>query len=151
MLVPTPGKRTKGFTLIEMVVVLVLLGMVYALAGPYIGAGQTALGATAATRQLAAGLRKARSVAVADGREAVLTVDVENRRFQVTGDPKVYELPKGIDLKLYTAQKELLDDKIAGIRFLPDGSSTGGRITVSIGQVEQIVDVDWVTGSVAVR
>jgi general secretion pathway protein H len=44
-----------------------------------------------------------------------------------------------------------VDDKIAGIRFLPDGSSTGGRITVAVGEFEQLIDVDWVTGRVTVR
>lgn len=148
---PIGSRGGAGFSLIELILVLLLLGLVYGLAGPYLGVGQSTLDAKAATRQLAAGLRKTRSVAVAEGREAVLTLDVEGRKFTVTSDPKGYELPKSIELKLYTSQRELVDSSVAGIRFLPDGSSTGGRITIAVGEFEQIIDVDWVTGRVTVR
>ena len=104
----------------------------------------------AAARQLAAGLRKARSVAVTERREASLSLDVEARSFVVTGDPKPYALPKRLDLKLFTAQSEVVRDQTGRIRFFADGSSTGGRITLGGGEDRQEVDVDWLTGRVKV-
>ena len=36
------------------------------------------------------------------------------------------------------------------IRFFPDGSSTGGRVTLMVGERSYAVDVDWLTGRVRV-
>ena len=141
-------RHLRGFTLLELLVVLFLLGLVYALAAPALDAGATGLRMKSAARQVAAGLRKARGVAVAGRREAVLALDVEQRSFSVTGDPKTYELPKALDFALFTAQSEVLTGQAANIRFYPDGSSTGGRVTISAGESKQIVDVDWLTGRV---
>ena len=44
--------------------------------------------------------------------------------------------PQRLDLKLYTAQSEIVDDKRGAIRFYPDGSSTGGRVTLASGERE---------------
>lgn len=141
---------SRGFTLLELLLVLLLLGLAYGLAGPMVGSGSASLEMKAAARQVAAGLRKARSVAVTERREAVMTVDVEARSFSLTGDPRQYALPQRLELALFTAESELIRDKTGNIRFFPDGSSTGGRVTVSAGDAKQVVDVDWITGRVAV-
>lgn len=146
----TRFQGNRGFTLIELLVVLLLLGLMYGLAAPMLGAGSTGVDMKAASRQLAAGLRKARGVAVTEHREAVLTLDVEGRRFSVTGDPKIYALPRQLELALFTAQSELVREKTGNIRFFPDGTSTGGRVTVSAGESKQEVDVDWLTGRVKI-
>lgn len=143
--------RSRGFTLLELIVVLLVLGLLYGLAMPMLGAGSTGLDMKAASRQLAAGLRKARGVAVAERREAVLALDVAQRTFSLTGDPKTYVLPKQLELSLFTAQSELVREETGGIRFFPDGTSTGGRVTISAGTAQQWVDVDWVTGRVTIQ
>lgn len=140
----------QGFTLIELLVVLLLLGVVYSLAGPMIDIGATGVDLNGASRQLAAGLRKARSTAITNGSEAVLTISVDAREFSVSGDPKLYQLPPKVNIALFTAQSELVTGSTGGIRFFRDGSSTGGRITVSAGPAKQSIDVDWVTGRVKI-
>ena len=72
------------------------------------------------------------------------------RTFKVNRDPKEHALPRGVELKLFTAQKDLVDDKVGSIRFYPDGGSNGGRITVGSGERKYEVDVDWLTGRVAI-
>jgi len=143
--------RVGGFSLLELLVVLLLLGLVYGLAAPMLGAGSTGLDIKAASRQLAAGLRKTRSIAVSEHREAAMTLDVEGRTFSLENDAKVYALPRKLELALFTAQSELVHEKIGRIRFFPDGTSTGGRITVSAGESRLLVDVDWITGRVTIR
>ena len=124
--------------------------MAYSLAGPLISSGVSSTELKASARQLAAGMRKARSDAVSQRRETVLTLDVENRRFQLSGDSRIYRLPKDVEVKLFTAQSELVDSNTGAIRFFPDGGSTGGRITVSAKQRQYSVDVNWLTGQVAI-
>jgi len=147
---PESPRADDGFTLLEITVVLFLAGIMMALAVPALNAGSAGLEMKAAARQVGAGLRKARAVAVGERREAVLTLDLAAHTFEVSGDPKVYALPAGVELKLFTATSEALDDTHGSIRFYADGSSTGGRITLGRGESQQEVDVDWLTGRVKV-
>jgi general secretion pathway protein H len=141
---------SRGFTLLELLIVLFLMGLAYGLAAPMVGSGAVTLELKSATRQLAAGLRKARGTAIAQRDEATMTVDVELRRFSLSGDSKIYPLPKAIDIELFTAQSEQLEEKVGNIRFFPDGTSTGGRITLTAGGSNFAVDVDWLTGKVVI-
>jgi general secretion pathway protein H len=87
---------------------------------------------------------------MATRRDAVLTLDVESREFVTTIDPHPRKLPDNLELKLYAAQSEVTSDRRGSIRFYPDGSSTGGRITVASGERKYLVDVDWLTGRVSI-
>lgn len=142
--------RHWGFTLIEMLVVMVILVLAYAMTAPMISAGVSGAELKASARQIAAGLRKARSEAVAHKNETTLTVDVERRQFELSGDKRIYLLPEKTVVNLFTAQSELMDAKTGSIRFYPDGSSTGGRVTLSRDERKYMVDVDWMTGRVKI-
>jgi len=141
----------KGFTLLEVMMVLVLAAIIYALmlAVPTRGSSMADLKASA--RVLASGLRQAQTMAMATRQDAVLTLDLDAREFLLPGEKEPRKLPDGIDLKLYTAQSEVTSDKKGAIRFYPDGSSTGGRITVASGERQFLVDVDWLTGRVSIN
>jgi general secretion pathway protein H len=68
-----------------------------------------------------------------------------------TLDPKPRKLPDNLEVKLYGAQSEVTSERRGSIRFYPDGSSTGGRITVASGERKYLVDVDWLTGRVSIE
>ena len=140
----------KGFTLIELLVVLVIMLGIFALVPPIFSHGVSGTELKAAARKVAAGLRKVHAQAITKKQEAALTMDVDARRFELTGDKKVYQLPEKIDVTLYTAQSEITQDKNGAIRFFPDGSSTGGRVTLAAGERKYLVDVDWLTGRVGI-
>jgi general secretion pathway protein H len=142
-------RRQGGFTLLELLVVLVIAAIAYALILGVPMRGASSADLKSAARTLASGLRQAQMTAMATRRDALLTLDVEERAYQVQGD-ETRRLPEGIDLKLFTAQAETLSERRGAIRFYPDGSSTGGRITVSSGERKFLVDVDWLTGRVTV-
>ncbi len=139
-----------GFTIIELLVVMAIMAMAYTLAGPMVSSGVSGTELKASARQLAAGLRKARSDAISRRREAVLTVDVEAHQFRLSDDPRVYQLPKSVAVKLFTAQSELVNGTTGAVRFFPDGGSTGGRITLSARDRNYDVDINWLTGQVVI-
>ena len=143
--------RSRGFTLVEVVLVLVIAVAAYALVISTTYRGATTADLKAAARTLASGLRQAQSLAMTSRRDMALTIDLESREFTVTGDTSVHQLPRELDLKLYTAQTEVTSERRGAIRFYPDGSSTGGRITVSIAERKYLVDVDWLTGRVSIN
>lgn len=143
------GPHGRGFTMIELLVVLVIMGIVSAVAIP-VFTGTSNAEMKGAARQLASGLRLARSEALTQRRETFLVIDLAGRRFKVDREAREYPLPRNVELKLFTAQKDLVDDKVGAIRFYPDGGSNGGRITLTSGERKYEVDVDWLTGRVAI-
>jgi general secretion pathway protein H len=140
----------RGVTLLELLVVLALMALVAGLVLPTFGNAVPTSQLKSSARQLATGLRLARSEAVAQKREAMLWLDLEGRRFKVGSDPREYALSPRVDLALFTAQNDIVNEKIGAIRFYPDGGSNGGRITVAAGERKYEVDVDWLTGRVAI-
>jgi len=143
-------RLSSGVTLLELMIVLVLMALIAAVTIPIFGSGVSTTELRSAARELAAGLRLARGQAIAQRSEATLQLDVAGRNFRVPPDPRVHALPTGIDLKLFTAQRELVSDNLGSIRFYPDGGSDGGRVTLAAGERKYDVDVDWLTGRVAI-
>lgn len=144
-------RKSSGFTLLELIVVLAIGAAIYALLLGVPLRGATSADLKAAARTLASGLRQAQTTAMATRRDAMLTLDVEARQFRIPGDKEPRSLPADVDLKLYTAESEVTSQHTGAIRFYPDGSSTGGRITLSSGKRQYLVDVDWLTGKVAIE
>jgi general secretion pathway protein H len=139
-----------GMSLLELLVVIALMAVIAGLVLPTFGDGVSTSQLKASARQLAAGLRVARSEAVSHKRESFLMLDLEGRRFKLDSDPREYALPPRVELKLFTAQRDIVNDTTGAIRFCPDGGSNGGRITVASGERKFEVDVDWLTGRVAI-
>jgi general secretion pathway protein H len=132
-------------------VVLVIVIIVSAFALPNFSAGISSAQLTAAARDIASALRYARSQAIASTQPAEFVLDVETHSYQVSGRDKLYTLPDDIRFKLYTAEAELQDEQRGAIRFFPDGSSTGGRVTLEANAKRQLIDVVWLTGQVVIR
>jgi general secretion pathway protein H len=144
-------RRARGMTLIEILVVLAIMAIGAALVVPMVsGAGASTGDLKTAARQIAAGLRHARSEAIAQRRETLVTLDLEKKSFKVADEPREIALPPKVDLKLFTAQSDLVSERQGAIRFFPDGGSNGGRVTVASGERKFEVDVDWLTGRVAI-
>lgn len=141
----------RGFSLLELIMVLVIGAGVFVVVLGIAPRGASSADLKASARALASGLRQTQSTAMATRRDAALTVDMASREFSFTGSPRTHQLPEGIELKLLTAQTEVESERKGAIRFYADGSSTGGRITVAAGERHFFVDVDWLTGRVAIN
>src|SRR6516162_4805878 len=152
---PPPGwtkpwsGRVGGFTLIELLVSLAILGLALTLIAGYKPPWSRGLGLQATAGELAAGLRLARSEAILNNRPVLFDLDLIGHRYRVGGGmPR--PLPANLSLELLTISGQALNGREGDIRFNPDGSSTGGRISLADGQRRIGVGVDWLTGRVSV-
>ena len=131
-----PSRNAAGFTLLEMLVVLAILGLATAfLVARGIGPGP-ATQARAAADAVAAALRDARGRAIRDDRFVTIAVDVPAHALRTVDAPPLL-LPRALEMAGTSA-----------IRFAPDGSSSGGQIALAGGGVRALVSVDWLTGRV---
>ncbi|HXZ02413.1 MAG TPA: GspH/FimT family pseudopilin [Stellaceae bacterium] len=136
--------RASGFTLVEMLVVLVVLALVAALVPPLLAGGRDRLELAATTREIAAALRETRSLAIREGRSEAFVLDGAGL-FRAGAGP-VRRLPAGLLLSI----TGVADGRArAAIRFFADGSSTGGHLILLRGERRSDVTVDWLTGRVA--
>ena len=138
-----------GFTLIEMIVVLAVLGVVLASVAGYKPPWSKGLALEATAAELAGQLRLARSEAITRNEGVALELDLVGRRYRIdNAAPR--QLPVGMDMELLTVAGERHAPTVGGIRFHPDGSSSGGRIVLAEGSRRMAVGVDWLTGRVAI-
>lgn len=142
--------NAKGFTLIELLVVIAVLALVLVAVPPFFSTGVPSATLKAAAREVAAGLRYARSEAVTRNREVVFTIDLDEASYTVGANTRTMSWPDEIDVTLLTARSERIDETSGAIRFFPDGSSTGGGITLALGAREYRVLVDWLNGQVSI-
>lgn len=157
-----------GFTLLEMMVVLVIMSLTAAFVVPQLAGSLTKMNAGTAARKIAASLRHARSKAVTERIPYFADFDPRLNRLAVRKylpaeegktSPedvyyKIYDLPDG--LRLDTEQESFPlrvrrqdGEKKYTIVFYPTGASSGGGITVRDEDRRSYrVIVDMITGSV---
>jgi general secretion pathway protein H len=140
----------RGFTLIEILVVVALIALAVTLVTVTVGSGLSGAKVKAASRDLVAALRYTRGQAIVKHEEKTMSIDVEKRRYRATGK-KWIELPKDMTMKLFTARSELEEEGVGRIRFFPDGSSTGGHIDLLKEEAVWRIEVLWLTGEVSLR
>lgn len=137
-----------GFTLIEISIALAIAGLVMAMLVPNMAPAIARARLYSATRDVASALRHARGQAVVRGEETLFELDTRLHHYRITGSRKTHTLPEDIKLGLYTSTSETVEPGTGRIRFYPDGSSTGGRVTLIGGGLEKKVDINWLTGVV---
>ena len=119
------SNRNFGFTLLEMLVVIAIMGLVLAMLTSFRQPKSQWLQTQTAAREVAQALRTARGEAIAEGHPVTpvlpkLSADI----------PVAIQAPPG------------------GIVFDPDGSASGGSILLGDGGKQIVVNIDWLTGRV---
>lgn len=143
----SPLHQSRGFTLIEMIIVLVIGVLGFAAISSNISSGNQSTKLQAAARDIASALRYAHGQALMSRQTVSVVINLDDNSYRVSNRDKIYELPTEIDVSLTVAEEELAEGD-GGIRFFNDGSSTGGRISLEWGNQRRQIDVNWITGEV---
>ena len=140
--------KTKGFTLLELMIVLIIVVLGFSVVGVNLSSGNDATLLKAASRDIVTALRFARGEALISHQEMSLTFDLTKNVYIVSRRDKIYAIPKSIGVTLVTAQREIKGKGMASVRFFPDGSSTGGRVTLKKNKSAWQLDINWLTGQI---
>ena len=148
------GLRTaaRGFSLLEVLVVLVLIAASTVLAMAAFGGGMRGLQFRSAAKELVAQMRFTRAVAISSGQVQDFVVDPAARTWR-GANGRSGALPEVGDVVFTGAGTsqfpESADARRSGVvRFFPDGAATGGRVRLLVNDGGWDIDVAWLTGEV---
>lgn len=139
-----PSER--GFSLVELLVALAIMGLVVAVAVPTSARFYESMQARQAARSTLAILASAREDALSSGRPQDVQVRPSTRRLWTA--EREYTFPASISVVVHGAA-ELNHADVGVIRFYPDGGSSGGGIDLRRANGSgTAVSVDWLVGRV---
>ena len=143
------SSRAGGFSLVELLVVLAIMGLVVAVAVPSSARFYESMQLRQAARSTLSMLVAAREKALTSGRPQDVRVRPAARRLW-TGD-RDYEFPKAVTVTVHGAA-ELNYDDVGVIRFYPEGGASGGGIDLRRENGNgTAVNVDWLVGRVTIE
>lgn len=157
----SPRVRQTGFTLLELLVVLVLLGIIAVLVAPGLGGSLDNAKLKAAGRELLAALRVQRSEAIAQGRIITLRFSGDESSYRIDGES--VRLAEGLSVVYQAASGPAMEgvQSFASLNaalpgtgnnnlvFYPDGSSSGAFLQLRLGEGLRYIRIDWLTGTVS--
>lgn len=142
--------KQRGFTLLELIAVMLILGVAAMLIAPRVGAGWKRMNDREFLNSFAATMKKARVQALSDMSSRDFRIDGPARRYGIGGELEE-DVPANVDIY----SEGLLLEGESGryvVRFFSDGSTSGGEIDVIFDKDRKyLVSLDRVLGSVRVR
>lgn len=142
--------RTRGFSLLEMLLVMAIIAFAGLLAASAMTGGFDGIRLRAATSEVAAQLRFTRAQALATGKRQDFAIDPRAHAWKAPKN-RHGSLPKQLEIAFYGAREVQPSASEGGIAFFPDGASTGGRIRLVTKRASRDIDVAWLTGEVTVK
>jgi general secretion pathway protein H len=144
-------RSSPGFSLTEMVVVLAIFSLLTLVALPYVGARRQQEEAGDVATKLAAFMKQAKLDASRSSRPVSVKISLKGaRQVKVYPGDAVMPLPDTVAIRATTARLGVNTDEAVFV-FLPNGESTGGTVSVTLGSDTKTVSVEWLTGRVIVE
>jgi general secretion pathway protein H len=146
----------RGYTLIEVVLVLVVLAVAAGVIAPSIGRSVESLRFRAEVAGIGSFLRSAREQAITQNIPYQVAVDLDNRVLLMRAVRSESEQGRGriLATKQLSPQLLITPDPLEArtVNFLPQGLSTGGRFRIESPRLASyLVTIDALTGQVSVR
>jgi general secretion pathway protein H len=149
---PARARATEnGWSLVELLVVLAILALVAAVALPGTPMVGREPSPSLVAADMAARLRAARSMAIAQNRDVAFALDTDRRTYGVAGVGAPQTIPATIGLSVTTARTLVRENSNALLVFFRDGTSTGGTIRLADQHQAVAIGVEWLTGAVHIE
>jgi len=164
--------RVSGYTLLELLVVLIIISLVSAMVVPKLVGSLNSLNIQTTAKRLASSLRYAREQAVSENTKCIALLDVSAHRLLIffnqdeldetspdllgeEGVSKarlVYELPTDVTIEKIESASGEVESSPFRIDFFPNGSSTGAKITLRNERQKRFqITVDFITALVTIN
>lgn len=145
-----PRVDCAGFTLLELIVVLVIASIAASLVMPMGRSATARLAIDASAARFAAALRNARAESLRTSTDQTVTLDLESRSYWSDVEPSHRAFDRRIAVRL---ENETLEwaGPARRFRFRPDGSATGALVVMGDGHSQARIAVDWLTGAATLR
>lgn len=143
-------QRSRGVSLLEMLLVIALLAAVSVLAATALSGGFRGIQLRSTAKDIASQLRYTRTQAIASGQPQRFTLNPEGHAWTAPNG-RGGQIPPALRVT-FTGAREVQPRRGEGaIVFFADGASTGGRVQISDQRAAWNVDVAWLTGEVKLR
>jgi len=137
-----------GFSLLELLIVLAVLSLAVGVVAPSFRGPRGSERLRPLALKLATDLKLARSTAILGRRPVSFLTDAKTHTYRVEGAGSPVKLPDTIGLAVFSPHGVASHDGAGQLVFFPDGSSTGGRLTLTNQVTSVTLNVEWLTGSI---
>lgn len=142
-----PRARVRGFSLLEVLLVVGLIAVTGVLAAGVMGGGFDRIALQSTAKQLAAQLRYTRAQAISTGVPQRFTLDPVARTWSAPNG-RAGTIPPSLEVEFTGAREIQTRDDEGAVLFFADGAATGGRIRLDLRGAVWQIDVAWLTGEV---
>lgn len=142
-------KGQYGFTLFELLIVMAIAAFAIGTVLTFYNPGQSTADIKSQTFRLAAEMKRARNAALVRQSDVLVSFDLSDRKITFGTRQRALVLGSNIDISITSASIENRSKSNAGIRFFPNGSSTGGTVVLKQGNDTYEIRINWLTGSVS--
>ncbi len=146
--VPGMARRDDGFTLLELLIVLSIMGLVLAVVVSHGPIRSRGLDMRAAAGAIAQSFRAARAQAIERSETVSVVIDPQQHRFAADRGG-IHPLAPDLAVTLLPGTIPGPGD-VGIVRFSPDGSASGGGVRLGNGARQVQIGVEWLTGRVRV-
>lgn len=140
------ARAALGFTLLELLLVLGLIALIGGMTVGLLGVGKSGRQLREAVHTVSTELKYTRTRALMTGTPQRFSMDLDQRTW--TAADHHGTLPRTLQVAFNAVREEQSRSREAAIKFFPDGSATGGRVSLRTQGVGWRVDVRWLTGEV---